>query len=533
MQFVYSRHQLDPKERRIERFFETLPGALSWSIIVGMTVLSVTNHLLASAIMVAFVLFWVFRLLYMNIFLVISYMRLHIEKGTDWMGLIGKIGLPPESLAGVDPFRRRQIESLWRADQHPPKPEDLYHLVILPVVREGRNILEPGVKSLVDGAYPSQRVLVVIALEARAAAPVKQDVYAIQKHYAASFLDFLVVEHPGDIPGEAMVKGANATWAAKHAAKYLQDKGIAEERVIVSCFDADTVAHKEYLGCLTYYFMITPSRLRVSYQPIPVYYNNLWDVPSFARILDIGASFFQLVEATNTEKLVTFSSHSMSFKALVEVGYWPVDMISDDSAIFWKSFIHYDGDYKVVPIYTTVSMDIASGRSFGNTFVNIYKQKRRWAWGVENLPVVLRAFLRSKKISVYKKLMFASRLFDLFVSWATWSYLLTVITWLPMLFAGREFSSTTMYYMAPRIKDVIFGLSLIGLVICIAISFALLSTSTIRQRRSHMVLHVFDWLAIPFVVLLLSSVPALDAQTRLMLGKDIQFRVTEKHRNKA
>ena len=234
MQFVYSRHQLDPKERRIERFFETLPGALSWSIIVGMTVLSVTNHLLASAIMVAFVLFWVFRLLYMNIFLVISYMRLHIEKGTDWMGLIGKIGLPPESLAGVDPFRRRQIESLWRADQHPPKPEDLYHLVILPVVREGRNILEPGVKSLVDGAYPSQRVLVVIALEARAAAPVKQDVYAIQKHYAASFLDFLVVEHPGDIPGEAMVKGANATWAAKHAAKYLQDKGIAEERVIVS-----------------------------------------------------------------------------------------------------------------------------------------------------------------------------------------------------------------------------------------------------------------------------------------------------------
>ena len=293
------------------------------------------------------------------------------------------------------------------------------------------------------------------------------------------------------------------------------------------------MAHKEYLGCLTYYFMITPSRLRVSYQPIPVYYNNLWDVPSFARILDIGASFFQLVEATNTEKLVTFSSHSMSFKALVEVGYWPVDMISDDSAIFWKSFIHYDGDYKVVPIYTTVSMDIASGRSFGNTFVNIYKQKRRWAWGVENLPVVLRAFLRSKKISVYKKLMFASRLFDLFVSWATWSYLLTVITWLPMLFAGREFSSTTMYYMAPRIKDVIFGLSLIGLVICIAISFALLSTSTIRQRRSHMVLHVFDWLAIPFVVLLLSSVPALDAQTRLMLGKDIQFRVTEKHRNKA
>ena len=33
----------------------------------------------------------------------------------------------------------------------------------------------------------------------------------------------------------------------------------------------------------------------------------------------------------------------MSFKALVEIGYWPVDMISDDSAIYWKAYIHYAG----------------------------------------------------------------------------------------------------------------------------------------------------------------------------------------------
>jgi len=427
-------------------------------------------------------------------------------------------------------LRYRQLTELKKSGALPPKSSDIYHVVILPVVKETRDVIEPSIQSLLDGMYLSKRALVVIALESRAADDVKQDVAAVQQKYVSSFMDFLVVEHPADIEGESRVKGANAAWAARRAAEYLKVKDIPYENVIVSCFDADTVAHREYLACLTYHFMITPSRTRASYQPIPVYYNNLWDVPSFARIIDIGASFFQLVESTNAEKLVTFSSHSMSFKALVDVGYWPVDMISDDSAIFWKSFIHYDGQYQVVPICTTVSMDIAGGQTVWQTFLNIYKQKRRWAWGVENLPIVIRAFLSSKEIPFYKKCMFGIRLFDLFISWATWSFLLTVITWLPTLFAGREFATTTMYYMAPRIKDIIFSLSLFGLLVCMIISLALLSTSTTRQRFSQKIMHVFDWLAIPFVVLTLSSIPALDAQTRLMFGRYMEFKVTKKYR---
>jgi len=69
--------------------------------------------------------------------------------------------------------------------------------------------------------------------------------------------------------------------------------------------------------------MICPDRLCASFQPVPVYHNNIWHVPGFARVVETGSSFYQLIECTNPEKLVTFSSHSMSFKALVEVNYWP------------------------------------------------------------------------------------------------------------------------------------------------------------------------------------------------------------------
>ena len=32
------------------------------------------------------------------------------------------------------------------------------------------------------------------------------------------------------------------------------------------------------------------------------------------------------------------------------------------------------------------------------TVVNTYKQRRRWAWGVEGFPIVMLAFLRDRRI---------------------------------------------------------------------------------------------------------------------------------------
>ena len=255
-------------------------------------------------------------------------------------------------------------------------------------------------------------------------------------------------------------------------------------------------------------------------------------MPGFARIIDIGTSFFQLIESTNPKTLVTFSSHSMSFKALAEIGYWPPDMISDDSAIFWKAFIHFGGHYQVIPIYTTVSMDIAAGPTFVKTFANIYKQKRRWAWGIENFPIVVRAFIKSKEISLFNKISYSYKLLDSFVSWATWSFLLAFGTWLPALFATREFATSTVYYTAPRIRGVIFELASLGIIICAIISLLLLPRKKTKYPVLIRIKHTLEWLLIPVVVLFLSALPALDAQTRLMSGRYMEFWVAQKVRKK-
>ena len=544
MAFRFSRHGLQGGERRVERVLEMVPGATSWALLIGMLLLACVKPLLAAVLIIAFDLYWLLRLFYLTFFLVLSYLRLSVERTTDWMARLDGLERLDASFEAPRPparspslgrrlsdwMRVRELEALAHSGNPPPPAEAIHHVVIVPIVKEPPAVYEPGIRSLCEQRFPPSRMLVVLAVEERAAPAIKEGARAVQERYRGRFLEVLVVVHPDGLPGEARVKGANAACAAKAAAAFLAERGIPFEHVVASCFDADTVVSPQYVAALTYHFMVCPARTRASFQPIPVYHNNIWDVPGFARVLDVGSSFFQLIEATNPEQLVTFSSHSMSFQALVEIGYWPVDMISDDSAIFWKAFLHYDGDYRVVPMYVTVSMDVAASATWRRTIANVYQQKRRWAWGVENFPIVMRGFLRPSRIPVLARIRHAFKLFEGHVAWATWPFLLGAISWLPALLAGQEFSSTVVYYNSPRITFTIFNLASVGLVTTILLSLCLLPRPPVKRAWLKQIGHMFEWLLVPLTAVLLSAVPALDAQTRLLFSRSLEFWVTDKAR---
>ena len=537
MNFECSRYQLSPKEFRLQRALEIVPGFFSWSVIIGMLALSWWAPLAAAVGIIAFDIFWLMRLFYMTIFLVLSYLRLSIESHTDWMGRLRRLADPDTAVMrqGAGPWRNisgwifaRQLRAVARMQPAPPRWDEIYHVILFPISHEDPAIIEAGLKSLSRQSFPPSRMLVVLAVEARAGGDVGRGVEALQRAYQHEFLDLLVIVHPDGLPGEARVKGANVTWAARAAAADLQQRKIPVEQVLISCFDADTIVSREYFACLTYSFLTTPNRERASFQPIPVYHNNIWEAPGFARVLDIGSSFFQLIEATNPALLVTFSSHSMSLKALIDVGYWPVDMISDDSAIFWKALIHYQGDYEVVPLPVTVSMDVVAAPSWWQTIASVYKQKRRWAWGAENVPLALRGFLQSPKMPWMMKLRYTYKLFEMHLAWATWPLLLTVIGWLPAISAGREFSSTVMYYSIPHIQGIIFELSSLSLLVTVLLSVMLLPKPHVRFSLIRRLALALEWVLVPFITVGFIALPALDAQTRLLMGKRMEFWVTGK-----
>jgi len=542
MKFKFSANNLTGKEKRLQRFFEILPGFTSWTIIVGMLILAFRVPIAAAVLIIAFDFYWLLRLLYLTLFLIFSYFRLSAEKDTDWMERVRGIDSLDEYARMIADkkgekgskkksslyFLKKEIEKLYKSGSKRALSKDLYHLVLIPIAKETRDIVEPGIKSITTSSFPPKRIVIVLALEERASSEIKTDAEYLLKKYKDKFFDMKIIVHPDGRIGEAKAKGANATYAAKETAEYFLKKKIPFENVIVSCFDSDTVVNSDYFASLTYYFQVCPEREHASFQPVPVYNNNIWDAPGITRVLETGSSFFQLVEATNPEKLVTFSSHSMSFKALVSAGYWPVDMISDDSAIFWKAFIHFDGKYRVVPMYTTLSMDAVVADNWIQTVKNVYKQKRRWAWGVENFPIVMRAFLKSKNIPLFFRIKQAFKLFEGHVAWSTWAFLLTFIGWLPAIFATKAFSHSVLYYSAPRIMGLIFNLASFSLITSIVLSLLLLPKNKEKHPIFKRIGYAFEWLLIPFTMVFLSALPALDAQTRLMLGKDMTFWVTDK-----
>lgn len=529
MSIAYSRRGLVGGDARRQRLLEILPGAVSWTVLIGMLTLGLCCPQTAAALVIAFNLYWLLRLAHSTIFLVLSYALLRAEEHADWRERLTQLepGNEPEHRLSRW-LHHQRWRALHKAGQTPLNPADIHHVVIIPIARETGGIIEPGLKSLSDQDFPTKQILVMLAVEARAPEDAQRDAHTLAERYREHFLDVQVALHPDEQPGEARVKGANASFAARRAAQQLRERGIPFDRTTVSCFDADTVVPPYYFSCLTYHYCLEPNRTRASFQPIPVYHNNIWEAPGFVRVLEVGSSFFQLIEATNPDTLVTFSSHSMSFQALVEVDYWPVDMISDDSAIFWKAYLHYGGDYRVVPMYTTLSMDVVADSNWLRTLRGLYKQKRRWAWGVENFPLIVRGFFREPRIPLREKIVHTVKMFEAHVAWATWGFMLTAFNWLPALFAGREFSSTVMYFTAPRISGLIFNIAGLALLTTIVMSQLLLPRPPSRRPILVRIRHAAEWLLVPVITLFFSAIPALDAQTRLMLGMRMEFWVAGK-----
>jgi hypothetical protein len=297
---------------------------------------------------------------------------------------------------------------------------------------------------------------------------------------------------------------------------------------LVSNFDVDTIVYPEYFGILTHTFLNTPDRLKSSYQPIPFYFNNIWKAPSISRVMALSGTFWHTLQQEREHHLTTFSSHSMPFKALVDVDFWQVNMVSEDSRIFWQCYLRYNGDYRVTPLYYPVSMDAAVADTFWGTTVALYKQQRRWAYGVENVPYFLFGFKKNKEIPGWRKFRRAFTTMEGLHSWATNALIIFFLGWLPALVGGPEFQSTVVSLNLPFLTGLIMGIAMFGLILSVILSLLILPPRPKGFSRLRYIEMVAQWALFYITIIILGAIPALDAQTRLMLGKYMGFWVTPK-----
>lgn len=487
------------------RFFEILPGLLAWSTIISMVLLSRLLPKWMAIFIILFDTYWLLKSTYLSLHLRHTFVKMRENMGANWLEKLSRPGL---------------------AYAH------IYHLVIFPMYKEPYEVVRESFERLVKINYPQEKLLVVLATEESAGEEARTVAQKIAAEFGNKF-KLLITRHPKDLPGELAGKGSNETWAAQEAKKILIDPArIPYENILVSVFDIDTQVLPEYFGILTYQFLTAEKPQRSSYQPIPLFTNNIYQAPAFARIISFSATFWQMMQQSRPERLTTFSSHSMPFKALVEIGYWQKDIVSEDSRIFWQCFLHYHGDWRVVPLFYPVSMDANVAHAFWKTMVNLYKQQRRWGWGVENIPYLLGGFIKDKRISPSTKWYWTLNSLEAFHSWATNSLMIFALGWLPLVLGGTHFNETVLSYNLPYVTRIILMLSIVGVGSSAILSIALLPPKPLGFRRRHYLLYLLQWLLIPITLIVFGALPGLEAQTRLMLGGKFRlgFWVTPKTR---
>ncbi|MDD2697074.1 MAG: hypothetical protein PHE52_02880, partial [Candidatus Pacebacteria bacterium] len=224
----------NPKERFIYRIFEFIPALVSWGTLFLAVIFSWLAPVWVAVFIIVFDIFWLLRIFYLSFHQSASYRLMKENLKIDWLE------------------RVKKLEN-W---------EKIHHLIILPMYKEGIEIVGSSIQSMLDANYPKEKMIIILATEARAGNEAQEVARLAKEEFGNKFFQFLVTAHPNDIPGEIAGKGSNVAWAAKEAKAVFDKLSMPYENIIASNFDIDTRPYPQYFAILTWKYLTSEKSLR-------------------------------------------------------------------------------------------------------------------------------------------------------------------------------------------------------------------------------------------------------------------------------
>ncbi len=481
-----------------KRLLEIFPGFVSWNIILFLFWGGYFLPEFTAYFILLFDVFWVYKGLSLLVAATMSYYKIRASEHLNWM---------------------KEVEGFgdWKK---------MRHIILIMVANESMETYKKTVEALSQQTFPLKQLAVVMCTEERF--PQGQiESEKLRASLGNKFGAYIVSVHPADIVGEIKGKSSNEAWGAREAKRILVDeKGWDMRFITITSNDADAILHKQYFANLSFKFLDDPNRYRKFWQPAIVFYNNIWRIPAPNRVISTFSNIWQVGLLSRKDRLVNFSNYTASLSMIDEIGYWDTDVIPEDFRIFFKAFFKLHGTVEVDPIFLPSFGDAAESSTTWKTFVNDYEQKKRWAWGVSDLPLFIEWYFKEPSISFLNKTIRILRLLEDHLLWPVYWFIITLGVTISTLI-NPNFSRTTIGYNLPRITSAIFSISLISLIILLFLE--------LRQRPRHegvskwkVWLSPLEFVLMPVVGFFFGALPGLDAHTRLMLGKYLEYRITEK-----
>jgi hypothetical protein len=495
-----------PSNRLFERALDTLPALATWTLVTAPFWAGLLIPVPFAVGVIAFDLFWLYLSLSTAIRGLKGYEKLRRAVREDW-----------RKRYRADAIRGRAYLD-W---------EHVRHIVLTPNYKETLATLRRTLDALAGQDVASQ-VCVVLAMEEREPGA-EAKAQTLLQEYAASFGELFFTLHPAGLPGEVVGKSSNEAWAARIARRVMVDeRGHDVDACTITSCDADTVFHPSYFACLTYQFATNSHRYRRFWQSAVLLNNNIWDVPAPLRVGSALSGVHILSNLVKRDRMVfPQSSYSLSLRMAQEAGYWDPDVIPEDWHMFLKCFFTFSGQVEVEPIFLPTGNDGVRASSYPRSMKMAYIQHKRHAWGACDIPYAIRQSIAHTEIPFRRKGRRLVALASNHLIWSTHWFLLT-LGWLLPLSLADLFGIKLLPEWLPTLARVVLSLCAAPYVIMIFIDGRLRPQRPPTWTALQSAVAFLYWWLLPVTSLLFSTIPALESQTRLMLGKRLEYRVTEK-----
>ena len=522
------------------RFFEILPAFLSFGAIILMFILSAFSPFLASLYLLTIITTLLVKAIGIAYRMITGHLQIEKAQKVDWNKRLNELENAEKSLDILKNQRNNEYEfknhlrNLNDIIKNPasfPKPSKVKNAVIVAAYNEPYEVIQPTIQSVLVSNYDAKNLLIFLAYEERGGEEIEKTAIRLKKEFSKSFGVFEIVKHPKNLPNEVVGKGGNITFAGRALQKYCENNKIPFENVLVTTLDSDNKPHKEYFACATYSFIVHEDRKRLSYQPVSLFLNNIWDVPAPMRVVATGNSFWNIVSTMRPHLLRNFASHSQPLDALVEMDFWSTRTIVEDGHQFWRSYFHFGGDYYVVPIRVPIYQDAVLSETLPKTLKAQFIQLRRWMYGASDIPYVANLyFSKTRNVPIVDGLMKLIRLIDGHVTAVFQSPMAAFGGWVPLIVYAAS-SRSVIVHQLPNVISTLQQVATVGIFITILISLKMLPPRPERYRKRRSLWMVAQWVYMPVTSICYNAAAAAYSQTRLAFGKYLdKFDVTEKGR---
>ncbi|KAK4519141.1 uncharacterized protein ATC70_009373 [Mucor velutinosus] len=271
----------------------------------------------------------------------------------------------------------------------------LVHAFVIPNYAEPEALMRDTIGRIAIHKKARTNYVIILAMES-------SEIYHrtksenLKEHFKDDFLQFVITNHPSDLPGEARGKGSNISYGARKGTAEMIASGIDKNRIIITICDSDSHVPELYVLEVERAFSRSQNPYYRVFAPPIFFGRNCFKVPAAVRVTDITWSSMILANLSSSRGIgFPCSTYSISWKLADQVGYWDTDAdaVGEDMHMTLKCLFKTEGQARMTPIFVPINLTNVETQGYIENLKARFVQAKRHYNGVADVAYTLRSAL--------------------------------------------------------------------------------------------------------------------------------------------